>query len=77
MEEWLAGFVSADGTVGTDITKNQLHRIGYRMKPYIRIFQTVTPKNLAGFFEGDGCIIASITKKTNYYILNPKTSIAQ
>ena len=66
--KWIAGFTSADGTVEPMIKKQSDVSIGYNLS--LRIQWSQEPI-IAGFFNGDGCILPNIRRRGRGFKINP------
>jgi len=75
-EEWLAGFIDADGYLGAQPAKDKLLPLGYTIIPQVEI----TQKHLAGFIDGDGCIACTVFPHRTHNIgfeIQPQIRIKQ
>jgi len=79
LDEWLGGFFSAEGylSIRYPIIRKKVYLQKFLIEPKASVTQKISPINLAGFIEGDGCIGVTIMKNKRNYGMNPFVRASQ
>jgi len=79
LDEWLGGFFSADGCLRIEYPtlRRKIYFQKFLIRPKATIIQKISPINLAGFIEGDGCIGVTIMKTKRNYNMRPFVRASQ